>query len=71
MPGYRHMTIAERHATTPGRFVVTGRVSGLRLLLSDDIVTSGVQAQQAAQALLQAGAASVRFVAVAQTVEVP
>ena len=44
--GYRRMTIAERRASTPGRFVITSRVSGLRLLLSDDIVTSGVQAQQ-------------------------
>lgn len=69
VPGYRRMTIAERRATTPGRFVVTSRVSGLRLLLSDDIVTSGVQAQQAAHALLRAGAASVRFVAVAQTID--
>ena len=69
VPGYRAMTIAQRDATPRRRFIVTGPVSGLRLLLADDVVTSGVQARQAAHALLQAGARTVHFVAAAQAVE--
>ena len=71
VPGYRAMRIVQRHAAPRRRFVVTGHVSGLRLLLADDVVTSGVQARQAAHALLQAGARSVRFVAAAHAVEQP
>ena len=71
VPGYRALTIAQRRATPRRRFHVTGRVSGRRLLLADDVVTSGVQARQAVHALLQAGAHSVRFVAAAHAVEQP
>jgi hypothetical protein len=71
VPGYRAMTIAERRATPRGRFHVTRSVSGLHVLLADDVVTSGVQARQAVHALLRAGAATVRFVAIAHAVDAP
>lgn len=71
VPGYRALTIAQRRATPRRRLLVTGRVSGLRLLLADDVVTSGVQARQAVHALLQAGAHTVRFVAAAHALEQP
>lgn len=71
VPGYRAMTIAERAATARGRFVIAGDVRGLRLLVVDDVVASGVQGRQAVDTLLAAGAAVVRFVAVAAAVEAP
>ena len=71
VPGYRAMTIAERRATPRGRFHVTDPLSGLHVLLADDVVTSGVQASQAVHALLRAGAATVRFVAIAHAVDAP
>jgi pyrimidine operon attenuation protein/uracil phosphoribosyltransferase len=64
--GYRDMTIEQRRNTDTGRFVVTGDINHQTLLLVDDVVTSGMQAQQAIAALHAAGALTVRFVAIAE-----
>jgi predicted amidophosphoribosyltransferase len=64
--GYRDMTIEQRRNTDTGRFVVTGNINHQTLLLVDDVVTSGMQAQQAIAALHAAGALTVRFVAIAE-----
>lgn len=71
IPGYRQMTAAQRRAATAslgGRFEVTdaAAVRGKTILLVDDVITSGAQAQEVRAALLAAGAKDVRFVALAR-----
>jgi ComF family protein len=61
---------AERTFNLKGAFSVvpgrTGDIAGRRLLLVDDIVTTGATTAAAAQALLEAGCASVRIVSIAR-----
>ena len=66
------LTLDERLANVAGAFRVHGpeRVEGKRLLLVDDVLTTGATAAACAQALLDAGAQSVFAVALA-TVELP
>lgn len=66
------LTLDERLANVAGAFRVHGpeRVEGKRLLLVDDVLTTGATAAACAQALLDAGAQSVFAVALA-TVEFP
>jgi predicted amidophosphoribosyltransferase len=68
---YRQLTRAQRAAVCPGRFVAAARLHGKRVLLIDDVVTSGSQAREAARALIGAGAAGWRFAAVAQATAAP
>ena len=57
-PGDRSLNIA-------GAFEVTGDVKGLTILCIDDIYTTGATADELARVLLEAGAASVDFMAFA------
>ena len=57
---------AERLHNLDGAFAVTGDVSGKRVLLVDDVCTTGATANACAAALLQAGASNVLLVCFAQ-----
>ena len=56
-----------RSANVAGTFSCAQDVSGCRLLLVDDVVTTGASVREAARALLAAGAAGVWTVSVART----
>ena len=64
--GYRQMARAQRALAARGCFSATYPLHGRSVLLIDDVVTSGGQAHDAIRALKAAGAADVRFVAVAR-----
>jgi hypothetical protein len=66
---YRQLTIAQRLALGGGRFAASESLLGKSVLLIDDVVTSGTQAADASRALTAAGAAELRFVAVARTAD--
>lgn len=59
------LSAAERRVNPKGSFAAQG-VEGLRLLLVDDVMTTGATLRHAAQALLDAGAASARVAVVAR-----
>lgn len=58
---------AERWANVAGRFRTRATVPGARILLVDDVLTTGATADAAATALLAAGAAQVRVAVLAQS----
>lgn len=57
---------SERAANLAGSVVVCDDVRGLRMLVADDVVTSGASVREAARALLARGAASVTALAFAR-----
>lgn len=59
------LTREARWTNVAGAFVATERVDGRRLLLVDDVLTTGATAAAAAQVLRDAGAASVYLLALA------
>jgi ComF family protein len=59
-------TELEREQNVRGAFAAGRRLDGARVLLVDDVVTTGATARAAAQALRDAGAARVEVVAVAR-----
>jgi ComF family protein len=59
-------TLAAREANVRGAFVGHGWMKGARVLLVDDVVTTGATARAAAQALLLAGARQVDVAAAAR-----
>jgi predicted amidophosphoribosyltransferase len=61
----------QRRACCAGRFVARVPVRAKRVLLIDDVVTSGGQAREAIRALIAAGAADWRFAALAQATASP
>ncbi len=69
--GCRRMVRAQRTAAVRGCFVTSYSVRGRSVLLIDDVVTSGAQANEAIRALQTAGAADVRFVAIARAAGAP
>lgn len=58
----------ERAANVAGAFAAAESVKGQRLLLLDDVLTTGATANEAARALLDAGAAEVQVLTLARAV---
>lgn len=57
----------QRKINLSGCMTTCANVSGLRILLVDDVVTTGSTASEAARALLEAGAKSVSIISAAHT----
>ncbi len=58
----------EREANVAGAFQASAKVKGARLLLVDDVLTTGATANEAARALLDAGALEVQVLTLARAV---
>ena len=69
--GYRQLPAGERRARCPGRLAAEAWVRGNDVLLIDDVITTGAQATDAIRALYAAEAATVAFVAIAETSHAP
>lgn len=63
----KRLTLAQRHEVDAARWRVSPRVRGARVVLLDDVVTSGSTLRAAARALRAAGAEVVACAAVAAT----
>ena len=63
----RRLGKSERASNAAGSFELVGDVSGLALLLADDVITTGASLRAAASALLAHGAESVTACSVART----
>jgi ComF family protein len=61
------LTNAKRRANVRGVFKVKSSLKGLRVLLVDDVMTTGASASACARALKRAGAAHVTLLALART----
>lgn len=61
------LTNAKRRANVRGVFQVKRKLTGLRVLLVDDVMTTGASASACARALKRAGAAHVTLAALART----
>ena len=61
------LTNAKRRANVSGAFEAKTKLKGLRVLLVDDVMTTGASASACARALKRAGAARVTLVALART----
>jgi len=66
VPGYKQMAPDERRAANLGRFR-SRPLSGERVLLIDDVITSGSQTDGCREELMRAGAGSVTVLALAAT----
>ncbi|WP_317931125.1 ComF family protein [Halioxenophilus sp. WMMB6] len=66
-PAQQQLNRRQRLANLRGSFVIDQPVTGLRLLLVDDVVTTGATANSLAQTLLKAGASRVDLLALART----
>jgi ComF family protein len=62
--------LALRQRNTRGAFSASSHVRGIRILLLDDIVTTGATMEAAANALLEAGAKGVSVAAVGRTARI-
>jgi ComF family protein len=61
------VTGKERFQNLKNAFAVSGNVSGLDLLLIDDVITTGATVRECAKALIKAGAKNVTVVALARS----
>jgi predicted amidophosphoribosyltransferase len=66
----RGLRLAERRGNVAGAFEPRGAAAG-RILLVDDVYTSGATASEAARALRRAGASDVAVVSLARTIRAP
>jgi predicted amidophosphoribosyltransferase len=66
LPSSRRRVNLRTAFCVPGRFA--SQVAGRRILLVDDVLTTGATADEAARALLDAGAATVRVAVIARCV---
>jgi predicted amidophosphoribosyltransferase len=69
--GYRQMTRAQRRQAADGIFAARRPIRGKRVLLVDDVVTSGAKACDATRAVALAGAGDWRFVAIGRAISAP
>ena len=60
------LSASERHKNLTGAFEVKGNLKGKRILLVDDVVTTGATATACSKALLKAGAQEVVILAIAR-----
>jgi predicted amidophosphoribosyltransferase len=67
----RGLALAERRRNVRGAFEPTGRIAGRRILLVDDVYTSGTTANAASSALRRGGAREVAVVTFARTIRGP
>lgn len=65
-PAQLGLSAGERRRNLRGAFVAAPAVQGLRLLLVDDVITTGSSVSEAARCLLRAGAAEVHVLAAAR-----
>jgi len=65
-PRQTRLTRTERRANLRGVFAASRRLDGRRVLLTDDVLTTGTTADRAARALLEAGAGGVWVAAAAR-----
>lgn len=63
----KKLSVSERIRNVKGAFAVRENLTGLRILLVDDVVTTGASAGEAAKMLRAAGAAEVTVVALSHT----
>ena len=63
------LTRRQRQTAIRGSFAASGLARGLRVLLFDDVVTTGATAAEAARTLLAAGARTVHLVTVAKSLK--
>jgi predicted amidophosphoribosyltransferase len=68
---YRQMTTEQRNASCAGRFAAQVDLGGKSVLLIDDVITSGAQADEAIRTLKMAGAERVSVLALAVAAAVP
>jgi len=66
-PAQASLTLEERQKLSPSEFAVEGPVSDARVILIDDVVTTGATVAAATRALLAAGAREVWVVSLART----
>lgn len=65
----KKLTVKERQANLKGAFALTGDVKGCRVILVDDVVTTGAGMAEAIKVLKKGGAAEVLPVCVAVTIK--
>ncbi|MGE5147108.1 MAG: ComF family protein, partial [Candidatus Eiseniibacteriota bacterium] len=72
-PSQGHLNPAARRRNVRGAFAVrpgrAGNVKGRRIVLIDDVLTTGATAESCARALLKAGAAAVDVLVLARVVK--
>lgn len=66
-PAQAGLSNAKRRANVRGVFRISRRLDGMRVLLVDDVITTGATAAACARALKRAGAAHVTVLALART----
>jgi len=69
-PSQVGLSAKERAANVKKAFACTGRVSGMNVLLIDDVMTTGATVNSCSRQLLRAGAESVHVLTLARAGEI-